>query len=200
MIPPLFLFPSFYWKLQIGRPNSNGFQDLQFPFLSMCSKWLPLTPCCFEEVPFYLMKCLSFHFCPGRHKTCQAWAVPGELKGKRLKLHKMKLFYARLVLSSTLEFVLGSSETPRQSLCEIWRRGGAASSLCDVRAAWAGFNWAGLSRLCSGQLWFSQVSLGRAWKGRKREIRDFAPHCSCNLRRDRDSHRAVSEFGCRHRI
>lgn len=106
MIPPFFLFPSFYWKPQIGRPNSDGFQDLQFPFLSMFSKWLPLTPCCFEEIPFYLMKCLSFHFCPEMHKTCQAWGAPGELRGGRLKLHKIKLFYARLVLSSTLEFAL----------------------------------------------------------------------------------------------
>lgn len=198
MIPPFFLFPSFYWKRQIGRPNSDGFQDLQFPFLSMFSKWLPLTPCCFEEIPFYLMKCLSFHFCPEMYKTCQAWGAPGELRGRRLK-------NKTLLCQTSFEQYLGvcsccCSETPRQSLCEIWRRGGAASSLCDVRAAWAGFNWAGLSRLCSGQLWFSQVSLGRAWKGRKREIRDFAPPCSCNLPRDRDSHGGVSESGCRHRI
>lgn len=133
-----------------------------------------------------------------------AQSLPGMGSSRRIKRRKTETSQNKTLLCQTsFEQYLCSccrSETPRQSLCEIWRRGGAASSLCDVRAAWAGFNWSGLSRLCSGQLWFSQVSLGRACKGRKREIRDFAPPCSCNLPRDRDSHRGVSEFGCRHRI
>lgn len=122
--------------------------------------------------------------------TCQAWGVSGELRAERLKLPKIKLFYARLILSSTLLWFRASVKSG----------GGAAPSLCDVPAPWAGFNWAGLSRLGSGHWRFSQFLAGRAWKGREREIRKFAAHRSCNLPRDRDSYRGVLEFGCRHWI
>lgn len=91
------------------------------------------------------------------HNSCQAWGAPGELKGGRLELHKQNSFYARLVLSSTLGFALAVL----QSLCELCRRGGAASALSDVGAACAGFSWAGLPRLCSGHWCFSQCH----WEG-----------------------------------